>query len=102
MEQGELLQLLSLHQAVEQEQGLVFLPLFTHTPTTNIPLHPALMHHSRSGAHCSVLRALLPVRPTLGYLSLLPCRHLLEAALALFHRIRRPLTQAESHGAGDD
>lgn len=102
VEQGELLQWHSLHQAVEQEQGLVYLPLFTHTPTTNIPRHHASMHHSTSAARCSVLHGLHPARPTLGYLSLLPCSHLPEAALALSPRTRRPPAPAEPHGAGDD
>lgn len=101
VEQGELLQFHSLHQAVEQEQGLDFLRLFTHTPTTNIPLHPVLIHHSRNGARYFVLHALRPVRLTLGYLSLLPCSHPLEAALALFLHTRRLLAPAELHGAGD-
>lgn len=97
VEQEELL--LFLQQVVELEQVLVFLPLFTHTPTTNIPHHRGLMHHSQSVAHCSVRRALLLVRPTLEYMSLLPCRHLLEAALAHFHHIKHPQNQAEPQGA---
>lgn len=100
VEQGELHR--SLHQAADQEQGLVYLPLFTHTPTTNILLHPVLMHHSRSAAPCFALHALHQARPTLGYLSPLRCSHLLEAAPALSPRTRRPLAPAELRGAGDE
>lgn len=102
VEQGELLQFRSLHKAAERDQGLVYLPLFTPTPTTNIPLHPALTHHSRSAARCFVLHALHPARLTLGYSSLLPCIHPLGAALALSPRTSRPLAPAEARGAGDD
>lgn len=102
VEQGELLQLHFQRQAAEQEQGLVYLLLSTHTPTTNIPHHPALIQHSRSAAHCSVHHVLRPVRPTREYLSLLPCSHPLGAALAPSPHIRRPLARAELHGAGDD
>lgn len=102
VEQGELLQWHSLHQAVEQEQGLVCLPLFTHIPTTNIPPHPDLMHHFRNAARCSVLHALHPVRRIHGYLSLLPCSHLLGAPLALSPHTRHPPALADPHGAGDD
>lgn len=99
VEQEELVS--SLHQAAGQEQGLVYLPLFTNTATTNTHLHPALMRHSRSAARCFVLHALHPVRPTLGYLSPLPCIHLPEAALALSLRTRRPRAPAEARDAGD-
>lgn len=102
VEQGELLQLHSQHRAAEQEQGLVSLPLCIHTPPTIIPHHPALIHHSKSAAHCFVLHALHPVRLTLGYLSLLPCIHHLEAALGLSPHTRHPLAPAEPRGAGDD
>ncbi|KAK1900338.1 Histone-lysine N-methyltransferase 2A [Dissostichus eleginoides] len=97
---GGLLQWCSPHKAAEQEQGLDYLPLITHTPTTNIPLRPASMLHNRSGARCFVLHGSHPARPTLEYLSLLPFTHLLEAALALSRRTRRPRAPTEARGAG--
>lgn len=100
--QGELHQLLFLHRAVEQEQGLAFLPLFTLTPTTSTPLHHALTRRSRSEARCCALLASLPARRTLESLSPLPSIHPRGAVLALSLHIRHPPIQTELQDPGGD